>query len=1175
MAVVISSGTSTVSKGATLYQPDILSSGVVIVLNSGTVSSAVIHNGGKEYVSSGGVDYNARISSGGGMIVQSSGTIYNAYVAGQAGITVYGGRVFSAVVGTKGTLEASGYSGGPMGYVSGGSITGGGNMVLGYNAVGSAIALNSGYIFVSSGGLLQGAQIGGVGGADTVAETVIKAGGSGQGNNIGFNGFFIVSSAATAKTTTVTSGGSVVASSGAILTWAYGSGGLIDVKPGASAVSASATSGLFRVSGIALDTLIESTGSMTVMSGGVARGSNRMKDGRLYINSGGFASAFTVSGGSVIIQGIAAGNTYNAGYILVSGGRTTDDNLLGGIMDIKGASGGSSAVRGFASNLTISNASAVLSSGAGIDRAEVNSGGTLYLYDTARLVNVGIGGVVRVENGGLHNSGTVSGTGMVKAGGTASGVDIGTGGVMTVESGGIHAFGKVYGSESVSFGGKVSGIEVQSGGSLSLNGSADNCVVSYGGFVYVRSGGFFNSGKASSNTHLTLSAGGTAILIEADGASTNIYGGSMFVSTGKLNSANISGGALELLSGACYSSARIDTGYVCVSSNCIASRTKIMNDPIDDPDPVHFISGYAEMLVLKGGKAINGTVDGSRSYLQVNSGGTATDMLITHSASVLVGGVIDAFRVQSDGAIEVVSSGAVASRTIIRNMGTMAVYKGGSAYDTTVSSGGLMRLNSQGSATLVTISSGGSVKVLSNCRINSCTVEAGGGLEISSGGLYSNVGVLSGGRIAGEFNCSSVAFSSGAIVDFNISELHDPNTTALVRNLSDAMSKVSFTLTASVAQGRRNYLLADGATGFNKTISVVNSGGEALGTLTVGQTVNIGNSGYTLKLTNDVLSVTVGLPGPDPGPEPQPAFTAKSDIDGNGVSDVMFIWTGEHGEGNYQHGYWMNDTSEWQSANTSHPAEWENLGCYDMNDNGKADSVLVGNVEVGGVKGAYIGYYLDSVDNDANWQNIGYLNNADNIAWQNKVGNITGNAGKNSIVWYAPELYALGVWKDGKEDWATLSSSFGGDDWTLVGCGDFDGDGADSVLMSGNNGQYFYAVGIDGTATALGSTNWSGWDVRAIGDFSGDTKDDLVLFHNGTGAMVLCANGNLDSYTSIGQLDASDWFVVGAGDYNGDQKDDLLVRQYSTGMLGYYSAGDTAQWVELGRGVDMNWTVIA
>ncbi|MDD6338388.1 MAG: hypothetical protein PUC15_08420 [Lentisphaeria bacterium] len=327
-----------------------------------------------------------------------------------------------------------------------------------------------------------------------------------------------------------------------------------------------------------------------------------------------------------------------------------------------------------------------------------------------------------------------------------------------------------------------------------------------------------------------------------------------------------------------------------------------------------------------------------------------------------------------------------------------------------------------------------------------------------------------------------------------------------------------------------------------------------------------GNDDYELRAIDHAENVAVYV-------EAVVAYVAKSDIDGNGISDVMFQYTG----GDYQLGFWMNGTNEWRGQGIGKPAEWEVLGSYDMNADSLADSVLVGNVEVGGVKGAYIGYYLNSVDTDSNWKNIGYLDNAGNVAWKNKVGNLTGNYGTNSIVWYAPELYTLGVWTDGTTDWIKLSNNFGGKDWTLVGCGDFDGDGRDSVLMAYNNGQMFYTVDIGGgDPQCLGSNDWSnGWEVRAIGDFSGDGMDDIILFHKDTGSMVLCADGNLDNFVSIGQLAANDWFVVGAGDYNGDQQDDLLVRQYSTGMLGYYASGDTTQWTELGRGVDMDWTVIA
>ena len=305
---------------------------------------------------------------------------------------------------------------------------------------------------------------------------------------------------------------------------------------------------------------------------------------------------------------------------------------------------------------------------------------------------------------------------------------------------------------------------------------------------------------------------------------------------------------------------------------------------------------------------------------------------------------------------------------------------------------------------------------------------------------------------------------------------------------------------------------------------------------------------------------TVTIPGLQPTVSRKPA----GDIDGNGVSDVMFQYKVDH-----QIGFWMNGSNTWKGQGLPEPAEWEVVGAYDMNANGKADVVMLGNVTVNGVKGAYVGYRKDG--DMSTWENISFLNNPDNIQWNVKVGNMTGNAGKNSIVWHAAELGAVGIWTDGTDNWVSISGGFD-KNWTMLGTGDFNGDGKDEILF--RNGTNFYTTDINSNFSSLGGFG-DGWDVRAIGDFSGDGKDDLVLFHKDTGSVVKLENGQTSSYASLGQLDANDWFIVGAGDYNGDGKDDLLVRQYSSGMLGYYANGDFSKWNEMGRGVDMNWAVIA
>jgi len=194
---------------------------------------------------------------------------------------------------------------------------------------------------------------------------------------------------------------------------------------------------------------------------------------------------------------------------------------------------------------------------------------------------------------------------------------------------------------------------------------------------------------------------------------------------------------------------------------------------------------------------------------------------------------------------------------------------------------------------------------------------------------------------------------------------------------------------------------------------------------------------------------------------------------------------------------------------------------------------------------------------DGGWRTIGTLNNPDGIDWKYQAGNLTGS-GTPSVVWHAQELGALGVWTDGTDNWTDVDGWFD-TNWTMLGCGDFDGDGKDSVLMSLNGG-LFYSVDLDGTLTSLGDLNWSGWEFGAVGDFAGDGKDDIVLLHRESGTVVLLADGNADAFERLGQLDASDWNIAGAGDFDGDGKDDLVVRQASTGIAGAYASADMSQW---------------
>ncbi len=595
----------------------------------------------------------------------------------------------------------------------------------------------------------------------------------------------------------------------------------------------------------------------------------------------------------------------------------------------------------------------------------------------------------------------------------------------------------------------------------------------------------------------------------------------------------------------------------------------------------------------------------------VYPGGTAGSVTILKDGYFLnSGGTVQDTNVMSDGLFLVQGATAITSITTVLDGGVMRITEEGNATDTTLNGGSLNVVSGSAAKTVVT---GGIMYVYTGNTVTETTlndgeltvdeasadttVQNGGVMEVfygtlsgttvndgqftMEGGTLTDTAILGGSANLTGTAITNIEIGNGATVTIDSgstlggfadfvsgASISIDGTIAFDTAFSTAeKAQISGFSVATIGENacytltdeagvKGKYKLASDAAGFNGEIIFSDL------TLTVGGAPIIaGDLAYSVAIVGTDLVLRIGdIPN------------AKCDIDNNCISEVMFQHTaGSEG----QIGFWMNGTNEWRSTDTPHlDNSWKILGAYDMSGDDCADTIMISSVSSGSGKDVSIGYYLDSVDTDANWRNIGCASSPEDIAWQNGVGNLTGNKNTNSIVWYAPERYILGFWEDGTDAWVGLSLDFGGSEWTLAGCGDFDGDGKDSVLMNYNNGQSFYTADIDGVQSR-GSAIWNGWEVRAIGDFSDDGKDDIILYYKNTGSIVMCADGDIDSYVNVGQIDASDWFVAGAGDYNGDGMDDLLVRQYSTGTLGYYSSADQSQWVKLGDGVDMNWTVIA
>ncbi len=364
-----------------------------------------------------------------------------------------------------------------------------------------------------------------------------------------------------------------------------------------------------------------------------------------------------------------------------------------------------------------------------------------------------------------------------------------------------------------------------------------NTLIVSSGTLKIFSGGIADRTLVKNSNGLNVFSGGTA-----NRTTINDLGGMTVASGGTaINTTVSSSGRLYVTSGGTALNITESGGYVEIADDADVSFTSnVFSGLLNDAATVHsgttansvIVDGSGKLFIYSGGKAENTELYGGyggTASLFVCSGGTANNTTATNGHLY-------------------VSSGGIANNTTVISGGNMLVSPGGVANSTTINTNGFLAVSSGGMMNTITVNIGGKLYVISGGTVNSATVSSRGSMFVSSGGKMTGEMIFEEGAV--------VSAEEGAILDFDISGL-TAEAGARVNNLAIIQGTPVYTLTVSAEQAKGVYTLAEGAAGFNSTITVQNTLGETLGTLTAGETLKVGYNSYTLNRTEDVLSVTV------------------------------------------------------------------------------------------------------------------------------------------------------------------------------------------------------------------------------------------------------------------------------------------------------------------------------
>ena len=475
--------------------------------------------------------------------------------------------------------------------------------------------------------------------------------------------------------------------------------------------------------------------------------------------------------------------------------------------------------------------------------------------------------------------------------------------------------------------------------------------------------------------------------------------------------------------------------------------------------------------------------------------------------------------------------------------GQVNVNGGGALYDCTVSTGGTVTVCDGGYAENVTMENGGNLEINIGGVVNGVTVNSGGSLLVYNGAKLT-------GWMTFEVGAEIIPFV-GSTLDFDLTQT-EAGSAALVNDLSILLGTPSYTLTVDGMQADGTYNLAGGASSFKKSITVMNTVGEELGTLAVGESLIVDDTEYTLNLNDATLSVEI-VSGVAPG------WTFFNG-DFNGYGSAMLAAQAD--DSNIVTVYWNGEP--WGLGVTLDPG-WEIAGVGDFNGDG-LDDFLRANAE---------GYVVGEMSNGNGTFSPQVLNFL-NTGWEILGTGDFDADGTDDVLIANPTAASetvglLGYWKGGTE-W-TLINGYSAE-WECVATGDFNADGKCDMLwmnsFEGEGGLTYnaYCTWILDPSDSLPDwrmvsvANPAEWNFLCSGDFDGDKMNDIAMINNeGVVGIWGVENGFLSSWSILSAV-TSEWQLAGVGDFNADGTDDIAWANTDTGLVGYWQIDnkELASW---------------